>query len=94
MPDMSDGSRGESLTKGDLGNMPDDRESVVTNSSNRAQDTFAHEVGHTLGLDHTEDDNIADTTPGDENNLMTSGDNRKIIGAGIDQLTEGTTGHN
>ncbi|MEM7186589.1 MAG: DUF4157 domain-containing protein [Bacteroidota bacterium] len=89
VPDMSDGSRGEALTKSDLANLPDDRTSVVVNSSNRAQDTFAHEVGHVLGLDHTEDDNIPDTVAGDPNNLLTSGDNRKIVGAGIDQLTDG-----
>ncbi|MBL4663578.1 MAG: hypothetical protein JKY22_08500, partial [Flavobacteriaceae bacterium] len=89
VPNMSDPSRGEALTKDDLGNMPDDRTSVVTNSCIRAQDTFAHEVGHVLGLDHTEDDATADTAAGDQNNLMTSGSNRKIAGAGIDKLTDG-----
>lgn len=80
VPGMSDGSRGEALIKSDLGNMPDDRTSVVVNSSNKAQDTFAHEVGHILGLDHEATD--------DPNNLMTRGAKRKIAGKDIDQLTD------
>ncbi len=88
VPDMTS-SRGEGLIKSDLGNMPDDRSSVVVNAKNRAQDTFAHEVGHLLGLDHTGADTIPDTTANDPNNLMTNGTNRKITGAGIDKLTPG-----
>ncbi len=88
VPDMTS-SRGEALIKSDLGNMPDDRTSVVVNSKSRAQDTFAHEVGHILGLDHTGDDTIPDTTADDPNNLMTRGAKRKIAGAGIDKLTKG-----
>lgn len=88
VPDMTS-SRGEALIKSDLGNMPDDRTSVVVNSKSRAQDTFAHEVGHILGLEHTGSDTIPDTTADDPNNLMTRGAKRKITGAGIDKLTPG-----
>jgi hypothetical protein len=76
-------SRGETLGKGLLGkanfmkNLKDDRISVVINTSSRVQDSFAHEVGHALGLDHATD----------VNNLMTSGKTRNTTGAGIDQLT-------
>jgi len=76
VPDMTS-SRGEALDSS-LGNLPDDRISVVTNTSSRAQDTFAHEAGHALGLDH-------DLDP---NNLMAGGDIRNITGPGIDQLTD------
>lgn len=71
-------SRGEALLKADLKNLGDDRTSVVVNSGNQAQDTFAHEVGHALGLPHEDTD---------ANNLMASGGVRNISGAGIDKLT-------
>ena len=89
VPNLSDGARGEGLRKSKLGNLPDDRNSVVVNTSNKAQDTFAHELGHILGLDHTNVDNIADTTADDPNNLLTRGRKRKLAGTGIDQLTDG-----
>jgi len=73
------GSRGEGLMKEHLDNLGDGRQSVVINTSNRAQDTFAHEVGHVLGLDHA---------TGQPLNLMAPGTERKITGAGIDQLTD------
>ena len=73
------GSRGEALLKSHMENLGDDRESVVINTSSRAQDTFAHEVGHVLGLDHA---------TGKPKNLMAPGDERKIAGEGIDQLTD------
>ncbi len=72
------GSRGEALLKDHLKNLGDDRESVVVNTNSRAQDTFAHEVGHALGLEHEDSD---------PKNLMASGGVRKITGADIDQLT-------
>ena len=75
VPDMTS-SRGEALDKADLGNLGDARESVVVNTSNRAQDTFPHELGHALGLPH---DPAA-------TNLMASGEIRTTTGPGIDQL--------
>lgn len=77
VPSM-DSSRGEALMKSHLSNMPGDSTSVVVDTGSRAQDTFAHEVGHILGLDHN--DASAD-------NLMASGGVRNISGAGIDKLT-------
>lgn len=70
-------SRGETLRKSDLKNLLNDRTSVVVNTAARAQDTFAHELGHALGLPHAADDH----------NLMAGGDNRVISGPGIDKLT-------
>ena len=84
VPDFHDpshpggGSRGEALIKSHMENLGDDRDSVVINTSSRAQDTFAHEVGHVLGLDHA---------TGQPKNLMAPGTERKIAGKGIDQLT-------
>ncbi|MCP2729469.1 eCIS core domain-containing protein, partial [Limnofasciculus baicalensis] len=72
-------SRGEALTKDHLTNMLDDRTSVVVNTQDRAQDTFAHELGHTLGLPHEDTD---------ANNLMASGSTRNITGPGIDKLSD------
>lgn len=70
-------SRGEGILKSHLKNVGDDRESVVVNAGNQAQDTFPHEVGHALGLDHD----------ADPNNLMAGGDIRKTTGKDIDKLT-------
>ncbi len=70
-------SRGEGILKSHLKNVGDDRESVVVNAGNHAQDTFAHEVGHALGLDHDPD----------ANNLMAGGKIRKTTGKDIDKLT-------
>lgn len=77
--DPSGGSRGEGLMKSHLDNLGDGRESVVINTSSRAQDTFAHEVGHVMGLDHA---------TGKPENLMAPGSERKISGDNIDQLTD------
>jgi hypothetical protein len=77
VPSMTS-SRGEMIGKPHITNIKDDRTSVVVNASSRAQDTFAHELGHALGLDHVVTDS---------NNLMTSGGSRNITGPGIDQLT-------
>jgi hypothetical protein len=76
--DPSGGSRGEALLKDHLDNLGDDRESVVINTSSRAQDTFPHEVGHTLDLEHAK---------GKPENLMAPGSERKTTGSNIDQLT-------
>jgi hypothetical protein len=78
VPNMTS-SRGETLTQDHLKNLGDDRTAVVVNTANRAQDTFAHEVGHALGLDHEDSD---------ANNLMASGNVRNITGAGIDKLSD------
>lgn len=77
--DPSGGSRGEALLKNHLDNLGDDRESVVINTSSRAQDTFPHEVGHALDLEHA---------AGKPENLMAPGSERKTTGANIDQLTD------
>ena len=77
--DPGGGSRGEALIKSHLDNLGDGRESVVINTSSRAQDTFAHEVGHVMGLEHA---------TGKPKNLMAPGSERKITGANIDQLTD------
>ena len=77
---FSDGSRGEAFwpaTQGGNGSV------IVAN--NKAQDSFAHELGHVL-LD--DGGHVA----GDANNLMASGGGanaRDVSGnAGTDQLTE------
>lgn len=72
-------SRGEALLKDSLKNLGDDRTSVVVNAGSQAQDTFPHEVGHALGLDHENSD---------ANNLMADGSTRNISGPGIDKLTD------
>jgi|GEM_PF-5587897 hypothetical protein len=77
VPEMPS-SRGEALLKSDLLNMAADRSSVVVNEKSKAQDTFAHELGHVLGLDHH----------ANANNLMASGSDRNIAGEGIDQLSK------
>ncbi len=77
VPTMPD-SRGEALTTS-LKNILEAQTSVVVNATDRAQDTFAHEVGHALGLDHNN---------GSKNNLMASGGKRDVSGgAGTDQLS-------
>lgn len=75
VPNM-DSSRGEALIQSSLGNLPDDRASVVVNESAKAQDTFPHELGHVLGLPHH----------ANANHMMASGGIRNIAGANIDQL--------
>lgn len=77
--DPSGGSRGEALLKDHLDNLGDDRESVVINTSSRAQDTFPHEVGHALDLEHAK---------GKPENLMAPGSERKTTGDNIDQLSD------
>ena len=73
-------SRGEAVLKSDLKNLGEDRESVVVDTSKRAQDTFPHELGHALGLPHD--------PAADPNNLMAEGKIRNTTGAGIDKLTD------
>ena len=73
-------SRGEAVLKSDLKNRGEDRESVVVDTSKRAQDTFPHELGHALGLPHD--------PAADPNNLMAEGKIRNTTGAGIDKLTD------
>lgn len=70
-------SRGETLDSS-LKNLGADRTSVVVSTAARAQDTFAHELGHALGLPHD----------ADANNLMADGSIRNITGKGIDKLTK------
>ncbi|HEU5086243.1 MAG TPA: peptidoglycan-binding protein [Roseiflexaceae bacterium] len=70
--------RGTTFTDS-LKNSGPDRISVIVNAPDRAQDTFAHELGHALNLDHEDSD---------ANNLMASGGVRNISGAGIDKLTD------
>jgi peptidase M66-like protein len=52
VPSMSDGSRGEEIDSGYFGPGAGPDASVVVSSSARAGDTFAHELGHALGLAH------------------------------------------
>jgi len=58
---------------------------VVVETVGRVQDTFAHEVGHALGLPHLTE--VATDPGADPNNLMASGGYRTTSGAsGSDQL--------